>query len=127
MSYNELVHALHANGIPLSGKHGSANIIISDREKEIKMLIEKSTAMFKSIYFIKCEALIVCKICKEPIKVSPPELSMDRDDLKSLTDTNITESITERQRVDGWHHDYCPRCTKLNAERIAEEEFNEQI
>jgi len=83
--------------------------------------------MFQSTYFIKAEALIVCKICKEPIKVSPPELSLDKDGLKDLTDTTIKELLKERQKLDGWHHDYCPRCTFLNAARIAEEEFNEQI
>lgn len=83
--------------------------------------------MFKSIYFIKPEALIVCKICKEPHKVSAPELVLDRDELKDLTEVTITDALIERQKVDGWHHEYCPRCTHMNAARIAEEEFNEQI
>ena len=83
--------------------------------------------MFKSIYFIKPEALIVCKICREHHKVSAPEITLEKDELNNLTDTTIKDAILERQKVDGWHHDYCPRCTFLRAAQIAEEEFNEQI
>jgi hypothetical protein len=83
--------------------------------------------MYKSTYFIKPEALIVCKICREPHKVSAPELTLDKDELKELTEATIKESITERQKLDGWHHEYCPRCTFLNAARIAEEELDEQF
>jgi hypothetical protein len=43
MSHNELVEALHANGIAPSGKYGAANLIASDKEKAVKMLIEKIT------------------------------------------------------------------------------------
>jgi hypothetical protein len=83
--------------------------------------------MFQSIYFIRPEALIVCKICKEPHKVSAPELSLDISELKEINYQTIKEAIVERQKIDGWHHDYCPRCTFLRAAQIAEEEFNEQI
>jgi len=83
--------------------------------------------MFNSIYYIKPEAMIVCKICKSPHRVSAREFSLNLDDLKSLSSSDIIESLDNRKKLDGWHHNYCPRCTETNAARIAEEELDEQI
>ena len=52
---------------------------------------------------------------------------MPIDEVKTLTGSDILTAIADRQKVDGWHHDYCPRCTNENAARIAEEEMDEQI
>lgn len=81
----------------------------------------------KTIYYLKPEAAVVCKICKRHQQVIAPELILSSDDVRSFTATDIFEAITERKKIDGWHHDYCPRCTDQNAARIAEEELDEQI
>ena len=83
--------------------------------------------MFKSIYYIKPEAMIVCKICNTPNRVSAKEFSLTLEDMKSLTASDIIEELDNRKKLDGWHHNYCPRCTQTNAARIAEEELDEQI
>ena len=83
--------------------------------------------MTHTVYNIKPEAAIVCKICIQSRNVSAPELTMTIDEVRIITATDILEAITERQKIDGWHHDYCPRCTTNNAARIAEEELDEQI
>ena len=83
--------------------------------------------MNRTMFYLKPEANVVCKICKRPQYVSAPELSMPIDEVKTLTGSDILTAIADRQKVDGWHHDYCPRCTNENAARIAEEEMDEQI
>ena len=83
--------------------------------------------MFQSIYYIKPEAMIVCKICNTPNRVSAKEFSLTLEDMKSLTASDIIEELDNRKKLDGWHHNYCPRCTQTNAARIAEEELDEQI
>ena len=83
--------------------------------------------MFKSIYYIKPEAMIVCKICNAPHRVSAKEFSLTLDEMNSLTASDIVEELENRKKLDGWHHNYCPRCTEINAARIAEEELDEQI
>jgi len=83
--------------------------------------------MTHRVYYIKPEAAIVCKICKQSRNVSAPELTMTLDEVRNITASDILEAITERQKIDGWHHDYCPRYTTNNAARIAEEELDEQI
>lgn len=77
--------------------------------------------------YLKPEATIVCKICRRSQYISAAELIMPIEEVRSLTATDILEAITERKKIDGWHHDYCPRCTSQNAARIAEEELDEQI
>jgi len=81
----------------------------------------------KSVYYLKPEASIVCKICKRSHLVSCKEITLMLDEVKAIKASDILEAITERQKIDGWHHDYCPRCTNENAARIAEEELDEQI
>jgi hypothetical protein len=83
--------------------------------------------MFQSIYYIKPEAMIICKICNTPNRVSAKEFALSLDELKSLTASDMIEELDNRKKLDGWHHNYCPRCTEINAARIAEEELDEQI
>lgn len=83
--------------------------------------------MTHSVYYIKPEANIVCKICKRSHLVSGTELTLVLDEVKSITPSDILDVISDRQKIDGWHHDYCPRCTNENAARIAQEELDEQI
>jgi hypothetical protein len=37
-------------------------------------------------------------------------------------DSQIKDAIETQQADDGWHGDYCPRCTKVHAARFAAEQ-----